>query len=87
MTLSELRLIQGSLTRLERQAVCWGNGVHELATSGVAAWGRLGRMDALDPSLPAFYLPGQKLEGGNMRAFAAMAPCQPDGGACESGSD
>jgi hypothetical protein len=44
-------------------------------------------VDALDPSHPAFYLPGQELEGGNMRAFAAMAPCQPDGGACESGSD
>ena len=40
-----------------------------------------------DPSHPAIYLPGQELEGGNMRAFAAMAPCQPDGGACESGSD
>jgi hypothetical protein len=44
-------------------------------------------MDEPDPSHPAFYLPGQELEGGNMRAFAAMAPCQPDGGACESGSD
>jgi hypothetical protein len=43
--------------------------------------------DSADPSHPAFYLPGQELEGGNMRAFAAMAPCQPDGGACESGSD
>lgn len=44
-------------------------------------------VDAADPSHPAFYLPGQEIEGGNMRAFAAMAPCQPDGGACESGSD
>jgi hypothetical protein len=44
-------------------------------------------MGEADPSHPAFYLPGQELEGGNMRAFAAMAPCQPDGGACESGSD
>lgn len=44
-------------------------------------------MDADDPSHPAFYLPGQEEESGNMRAFAAMAPCQPDGGACESGSD
>ena len=44
-------------------------------------------VDALDPSHAAFYLPGQELEGGNMRAFAAMAPCQPDGGACETGSD
>jgi hypothetical protein len=44
-------------------------------------------LDAADPSHPAFYLPGQELKGGNMRAFAAMAPCQPDGGACETGSD
>lgn len=44
-------------------------------------------LDAADPSHPAFYLPGQEIDGGNMRAFAAMAPCQPDGGACESGSD
>jgi hypothetical protein len=43
--------------------------------------------EAPDPSHPGFYLPGQELEGGNMRAFAALAPCQPDGGACESGSD
>lgn len=43
--------------------------------------------DSADPSHPAFYLPGQEIDGGNMRAFAAMAPCQPDGGACESGSD
>ena len=43
--------------------------------------------DVADPSHAAIYLPGQELEGGNMRAFAAMAPCQPDGGACESGSD
>ncbi len=40
-----------------------------------------------DPSHPAFFLPGQELAGGNMRAFGALAPCQPDGGACESGSD
>jgi hypothetical protein len=40
-----------------------------------------------DPSHPAFYLPGQELEAGNMRAFAALAPCKPNGQACESGAD
>jgi len=40
-----------------------------------------------DPSHPAFYLPGQELEAGNMRAFAALAPCKPNGTSCESGAD
>ncbi len=41
----------------------------------------------LDPSHAAFYLPGQEAESANMRAFAALAPCQPDMATCESGSD
>jgi hypothetical protein len=40
-----------------------------------------------DPSHPAFYLPGQELEAGNMRAFAALEPCKADGSSCESGGD
>jgi hypothetical protein len=40
-----------------------------------------------DRSHPAFYLPGQELEAGNMRAFAALEPCKADGGSCESGAD
>jgi len=40
-----------------------------------------------DPSHPAFYLPGQEVEAGNMRAFAALAPCKPNGQSCESGAD
>jgi hypothetical protein len=36
-----------------------------------------------DPSHPAFYLPGQELEAGNMRAFAALEPCKSDGQSCE----
>jgi hypothetical protein len=42
---------------------------------------------SVDPSHPAFYVPGQELEAGNMRAYAALAPCQADGVACESGAD
>ncbi len=40
-----------------------------------------------DPSHPALYLPGQELPSGNMRAFAALAPCKAEGGDCESGAD
>jgi hypothetical protein len=41
----------------------------------------------VDPSHPAFYLSGQELESANMRGFAALAPCQPNGTTCETGSD
>ncbi len=40
-----------------------------------------------DPSHPAFYLPGQELGSGNIRAFAVLAPCVGDGASCESGLD
>jgi len=40
-----------------------------------------------DPSHPALFLPGQEIEAGNMRAFAALAPCKADSESCESGSD
>jgi hypothetical protein len=42
---------------------------------------------ATDPSHPAFYLPGQELNTANMRAFAALAPCQPDNTSCQTGAD
>jgi hypothetical protein len=41
----------------------------------------------LDPSYPAFYLPGQELNTGNHRAFAALDPCKKDGDKCTSGID
>jgi len=40
-----------------------------------------------DPSHPAFFLPGQELESGNVRAFAALEPCRADGASCETGID
>lgn len=42
---------------------------------------------SVDPSHPAFYLPGQELEAGNMRGFAALEPCKADGSTCESASE
>jgi hypothetical protein len=41
----------------------------------------------MDPSAPAFYLPGQELETANHRAFTALDPCRADGASCESGVD
>jgi hypothetical protein len=46
-----------------------------------------GSVMAADPSHPAFYLPGQELEAGNIRAFATLTPCIADGGTCTSGID
>lgn len=42
---------------------------------------------AADPSHPAFYLPGQELTSGNIRAFATLSPCHADGSSCTSGID
>ncbi len=40
-----------------------------------------------DRSHPAFYLPGQELGTGNMRAFWALDPCHPNGQSCETGDE
>jgi hypothetical protein len=42
---------------------------------------------ATDPSHPAFYLPGQELASGNIRAFATLSPCHADGASCTTGID
>jgi hypothetical protein len=39
----------------------------------------------VDPSHPAFYLPGQEEGSGNVRAFAALEPCKQDGAQCSTG--
>jgi hypothetical protein len=40
-----------------------------------------------DSSHPAFLVPGQELGSGNIRAFAALAPCTAMGSSCQSGVD
>jgi hypothetical protein len=40
-----------------------------------------------DPSHPAFYLPGQEDQSGNIRPFVALNPCKADGNSCETGVD
>jgi hypothetical protein len=40
-----------------------------------------------DPSHPAFYLPGQEIMSGNMRAYWVNEPCHPSGAACQTGDE
>ncbi len=41
----------------------------------------------LDPSHPAFYLPGQEISAGNTRGFWAVDPCKANGTSCETGDE
>jgi hypothetical protein len=47
----------------------------------------MGAPPGTDPSHPAFYLQGQELATGNMRAFAALEPCKENGEQCTAGTD
>jgi hypothetical protein len=40
-----------------------------------------------DPSFPAFYLPGQEINAGNMRGFWVVDPCKPTGSSCATGDE
>jgi hypothetical protein len=40
-----------------------------------------------DPSHPAFYIPGQEIQGVNSRPFFALDPCVTDRGTCSTGID
>lgn len=40
-----------------------------------------------DSSHPAFYLPGQEFNAGNMRGFWALDPCKGDGKTCETADE
>jgi hypothetical protein len=65
-----------------------GNGAKDIGTKAI--WVTAIDIDpapGADPSHPAFYLPGQELGSGNIRAFAVLAPCSGDGSGCESGLD
>jgi hypothetical protein len=48
---------------------------------------KIGAQPGTDSSYPAFYLPGQELASGNIRAFAALSPCKANGQSCTSGVD
>ncbi len=48
---------------------------------------KIGSAPGTDASYPAFYLPGQELESGNIRAFATLEPCKANGESCNVGID
>ncbi len=65
-----------------------GQGAKDVGTKAI--WVSaidIGAPAGTDPSHPAFYLPGQELGSGNIRAFAVLAPCKADGSSCTSGVD
>jgi hypothetical protein len=41
----------------------------------------------VDPSHPAFYLPGQELNAGNMRGHWVVDPCKANGAGCDTGDE
>ncbi len=47
----------------------------------------IGAAPGTDPSHAAFYLPGQELASGNIRAFSTLSPCKTNGQGCTSGVD
>jgi hypothetical protein len=51
----------------------WVAAIDENPTSGT------------DPSHPAFYLPGQELNAGDMKGYWVVEPCRPDGSSCTTG--
>ncbi len=62
----------------------------ELRSEGKKIWVAaidINAPEGTDPSHPAFFLPGQELESGNIRAFAALEPCRENGLSCSSGID
>jgi hypothetical protein len=70
----------------------WGKLVNETEVPSVRKKLWIAAIDIdyagkVDPSHPAFYLPGQELNAGNMRAYTALEPCHANGDTCQSGAD
>lgn len=63
--------------------VAEGNGVKQLWVAAIDQTPTPG----VDPSHPAFHLPGQSLATLNMRGFWALEPCKGNGAGCGSGTE
>jgi len=64
-----------------------GNGTYAITKKLWVAAIDLKPTPGVDPSHPAFYLPGQELNAGNLRGFWAVDPCQKDGTSCQTGDE
>ena len=64
-----------------------GDGTHPVAKKLWVAAVDLAPRPGVDPSHPAFYLPGQELNSGNTRGYWAADPCAADGAGCATGDE
>ena len=64
-----------------------GNGSYPVPKKLWVAAIDLHPMPGHDPSHPAFYLPGQELDAGNMRGHWVVDPCHANGASCETGDE
>jgi hypothetical protein len=64
-----------------------GNGTYPIPKKLWVAAIDLNAPAGADPSHPAFYLPGQELNAGNLRGFWVVDPCHPNGTTCDTGDE
>lgn len=64
-----------------------GNGTYPIAKKLWVAAIDAKPQPGKDPSHPAFYLPGQELNAGNMRGFWVVDPCKVNGTSCTTGDE
>ncbi|HEY1955449.1 MAG TPA: dickkopf-related protein [Polyangiaceae bacterium] len=64
-----------------------GNGTYPIPKKLWVAAIDINPAPGTDPSHPAFYLPGQELNAGNLRGFWVVDPCKANGNACITGDE
>jgi hypothetical protein len=79
------RRMYGNIATLD--AFDTGNGSDPVAKKLWVAAIDINPAPGVDPSHPAFYLPGQEINAGNMRGFWVVDPCRSNGSSCETGDE
>ncbi|MGH7282672.1 MAG: hypothetical protein ACRELY_14185, partial [Polyangiaceae bacterium] len=64
-----------------------GNGSDPVAKKLLVAAIDINPAPGADASHPAFYLPGQEINAGNMRGFWVVDPCRANGSSCDTGDE
>jgi hypothetical protein len=79
------RRMYGNIATLD--AFDTGNGSDPVAKKLWVAAIDINPTPGTDPSHPAFYLPGQEINAGNMRGFWVVDPCRSNGSSCDTGDE
>jgi hypothetical protein len=79
------RRMYGNIAKLD--AFDTGNGTNPVAKKLWVAAIDINPAPGVDPSHPAFYLPGQEINAGNMRGFWVVDPCRSNGSSCDTGDE